>query len=133
MPPSYRNDGSLLVPEVALAGPDEGHAGSIGDGDDLVVADGAAGGDCRCDARHRRGRHAVEEGEVGVGGEDTAAGALAGALDREADARHAVWLAGAHAGHRAVFGEDDGVRLDVLAAAPGKAQVAYFFFRRFPL
>src|SRR5712692_9784223 len=74
--------------EVALAGPDEGHAGRVGNGDDFVVADRAAGCDRRRNAASGRDRHAVEEGEVGIGGEDATPRPFARPVDRELHARH---------------------------------------------
>src|SRR5207245_140815 len=117
----------MLVPEVPLACPDERHAGSVRDCDHLVVADRAARGDRGGDAGSGGDSESVEEREVSVRGQDTAPRPLAGPLDCETNARNPVWLAGAHPRHRIVFSKDDSVRLDVLAGAPGEAQVAQLF------
>jgi hypothetical protein len=111
------------VPEVPHAGEDHGGAGAVDGVDDLLVADAAArlheGGDAVAQGLF----DAVGEGEERVGGERGALRALArlGAGDAHAlDARH---LPGADAEGGAGAGEDDGVRLDVFADAPGEVEI----------
>ena len=68
---------------MAHCGEDHGQAGGIGRLYDLIVPDGAAGLDDCLDACLGRELDIVGEGEEGVGGQDAAAGLVAGgALDR---------------------------------------------------
>ena len=67
---------------------------------------------------------AVAEREERVGGQHRPPGPRAGLLDGDPDRVEPAHLAGAHADDLAVLGQDDRVRLDRRADAPGEGQVA---------
>ena len=112
--------------EVADARKDEGDAVAIAEGDGLLVLDRAAGLDNGGDACLRGDFGTVREGEEGIGGEGRAFRILARLLDGEADAPYPVHLPRADALNRPVFGDDDGVALDVLDDAPGEEEFGEF-------
>src|ERR1035437_2848941 len=112
------------MPEVPHSGEDHGHAQLIGGGDDFFVAHGASGLDNGGGASGGYGFEAVGEGEEGVGGGDAALERQHGLHGAEAGGVHAAHLARADAEGLAVARIDDGVRLDVLADAPGEKQAA---------
>ena len=57
---------------MPITGEDHGHVGSVGGGDDFLVADGAAGLDAGGGTGVDRGLEAVGEREQAVGGDDAA-------------------------------------------------------------
>ena len=114
------------MPEMPNPRHDEGDVVLVADGDGFVVLDGAAGLDDGGDARFGGGFGAVGEGEEGVAGESGTLGRVARLLDGESDGLDAVHLACADALEGAVFGDDDGVGLDVLDDAPREEEFGEF-------
>src|SRR5207245_2879855 len=92
------------------------HAVFITDFDRLCVSVAAAGLDDRGDAGLAGvfDGVAAREREERVGGQHRACDPLAGALDGLARRPEAVWLAGADADRRSVFGDDNAVGLHLL-------------------
>ena len=105
------------MPKMPDPGKHHGEAMFVGGGDDVFVADGAAGLDDGGDAGLSGHIHVVCEGEEGVGCQDGAFGIQTGFLGlpagnaRRIDAAH---LTGADTDGGAVFHQHDGVRFDVL-------------------
>ena len=119
------------MPEVADAGKDHGYAKLVGGGDDVLISYRAAGLNDRSGSGLGYGFKAVGKWEEGIRGGDAA-------LERQ-DSLHGAKAGGVYAAHlagadaeslgelRLGAGIDDGVRLDVLANAPGKEKAAQFF------
>ena len=114
--------GGASVAEVTHSGKDHGEAEAVGGGDDVSVADGAAGLDDGGGAGLGDDLKTIGKREEGIGSGDASGERKHGFHGAEAgriDARH---LAGADAEGLAVAGVDDGVGLDVLADFPGKEE-----------
>jgi hypothetical protein len=110
--------------EMADAGEDHGHAQLVGCFDDFLIVDGTTGLDNRGCAGLGYGFETVRERKESIGcgnrtGErqDGLHGTKSGGIDP-------THLAGADPNGLAVARVDDGIRLDVLADAPGEEQAA---------
>ena len=117
----------MLVAEMAATR--EHHRGSrLRHGvHDEVVALRSARLDDRAHAPFERKGRPVREGEEGVGGEDGPARVvteLGGLVERDANGVHSAHLAGADTDGGEIGRNDDRVREDVLAHAPGEDEVA---------
>src|SRR6185437_4891713 len=124
---SVTPQGGGLVAEVAASGEHHRRASRPNGLGDLVVALRAAGLD---DPRHSGvecGLRAVGKGKERIGGEHGSLDVvtvLAGLVERDSHRVDAARLAPADADGRQVLDEDDRVRADVLADAPGEDEIA---------
>ena len=118
------------VPEVADAGENHGNAQLIGGGNYVLILHRPPWLNDRGGSGLGNGFKAIGEGKEGIRGGDRALQRQNGLLRAESGGVHAAHLPRANAHGLAVARIDDGVRLDVLADAPGKEQAAQFLGRR---
>src|SRR5262249_20589956 len=111
------------VAEVTHAGKDHGHPLFVSRRDHFFIAQAAAGLNDGGGPGPRADAEAVAEREVSVRGGHRPLGVepeVARPQDRNLGRVHAAHLAGADADDAVAVGEDNGVRLDMLADPPGK-------------
>ena len=122
-----------LVSEVPHAREYHRHAVLVGSGNDFVIFDRTTGLDDRSRASLGGLIEPVAEGIKGVrcyGRASEIQPVRGGAHDRNLGGINAAHLAGANTEHLVGRGEDDGVRFDVAANAPGKVEGFLLGFRR---